>query len=170
MLGMLAVVARWCSLFYAALRGVASRRLLRFNDMLTFTASLHGGEVGADAHLLAGAAAMASFDIQLLPSSIARSDDAARAELRAASERGTVIIALLAAAAQLGLASCLFLSSSTPTVALSVNATAIADADTVIDYATITLATVSFLIAVPLLLHARCFAALHGTSLSLIHI
>ena len=38
------------------------------------------------------------------------------------------------------------LLSSTPTAALLVNATAIADADTVIDYTTITLATFSFLV------------------------
>ena len=55
-------------MFYAALRGVASRRLLRFNDMLTFTASLHGGEVGADAHLVR--AIVADDDDQALTSSV----------------------------------------------------------------------------------------------------
>ena len=61
-----------------------------------------------------------------------------------------VIVALLAAAAQAGLSCCL-VGCCWPRSP---------------DFATLTLATLSLLLALPLLLHARCFTALHGASIA----
>ena len=70
--------------------------------------------------------------------------------LASPSERCTVIVALLAAAAQAGLSCCL-VGCCWPRSP---------------DFATLTLATLSLLLALPLLLHARCFTALHGASIA----
>ena len=72
------------------------------------------------------------------------------APLASPSERCTVIVALLAAAAQAGLSCCL-VGCCWPRSP---------------DFATLTLATLSLLLALLLLLHARCFAALHGASIA----